>query len=434
MTTQELLKSKQEQRATALAEVRSFGEKVENQTWKEETDPAALAAVQARAVSLENEIRALQAKVDADEAEARANSQKPPVTAPGIVTQRGDNKADARKEFRLLEAIGQIVNDNRLSGLYEEMAKEAKSEARAANISNMGGNLQIPSWIMRDMNVTTPADGGFTVQTDVNGLIPLLDPFPVVARMGVTMLPGLVGNQDFPRVSTGATATWKTENTTADETTPQLDRVQMSPNRLTAYTDVSRQLIIQAQNVAIENMTRAELTQAVSNALDIAFLNGAGGSEPSGLIGTSGVNTVTFQAAADWAKLVQMETEVASDNANAGTLGYLFHTRVMGALKTKERTSSNGIYLAQGRNNGENEVNGYTARTSTLVPSSGGTYYGFYGDWRQAMIGQWGGVDLMINPYTKAKEALVEMVINSYWDVGIRQPSAFTVGIGIHPS
>jgi len=438
MTTQELLKSKQEQRATALAEVRSFGEKVEAQTWNDATDAPALDSAQKRVASLENEIRALQAKVEADEIEARANATKPAITAPGIVTSRGDDRQTVAREFRLLKAINELSKPGgQLTGLEREMFQDAEKEARANGVSTTG-NLLIPNWLanagkeQRAMSAGTTTEGGYTVQTDIGPLIALLDPMPVVRRMGARFLTGLQGNIDFPRNDAGVTAAWETETGAANALSPTFDRVQVAPNRLAGYTDISKQILIQS-TIGMENFVRDRLNQGVSNALDTAALSGNGGNI-TGLNSEASVNSVTFEAAATWAKLVEMETLVAADDANFGTLRYLFHPSVMGALKTKERTSTNGIYLAQGANNGTNEVNGYTANTSTLVPSGGGTYYGYYGNWAKMMICQWGGLDILVDPYTQATTGTVRVVTNSYWDVAVEHGQAFTKGVGIHPS
>jgi HK97 family phage major capsid protein len=366
------------------------------------------------------------------------NPEKEGAKAPAIVTSRGDKRSKAASEFRLIKALNELSSPGgQLTGLELEMAQEARQEARENGI-RLSGNLNIPSWLagagneQRIMTAGTTTEGGYTVQTDIGRLIPLLDPHPIVRRMGATFLTGLSGNIDFPRNDAGAAAAWETETGAANVTSPTFDRVQMAPNRLAAYTDVSRQVMIQS-TIDMENFVRNRLNQAVANALDVAALSGNAGNI-AGLISESGVNTVTFAASPTWAKLVQMETEVAADDADFGTLRYLFHPRIAGILKTNERTSTNGIYLMNGPNNGSGQVNGYTTNISSQVPTAAGSYYGFFGNWAKMLIGQWGGLDILVDPYTQATTGTVRIVTNSYWDVAVEHGQAFTVAISMHAS
>ena len=116
-----------------------------------------------------------------------------------------------------------------------------EAEKKPAPWADHDGNLFIPSFFMekRDMVAGSTTAGGYTIQTDIGGLIPLLDPRPVVRRMGATFLTGLTRKHRLSGNNAGAMATWDTEVATAPKLAPTFDRVQMSPNRLAAFTDIS---------------------------------------------------------------------------------------------------------------------------------------------------------------------------------------------------
>ena len=87
------------------------------------------------------------------------------------------------------------------------------------------------------------------------------------------------------------------------------------------------------------------------------------------------------------------------------------------------------MYLWDQRDSG---LNGYNAEVSTNVPSDldKGTSTGvchamIFGNWEDLLIGQWGGLDLVVDPYTKAKNAQIELVVNSWWDIAVRHPESF---------
>ena len=50
------------------------------------------------------------------------------------------------------------------------------------------------------------------------------------------------------------------------------------------------------------------------------------------------------------------------------------------------------------------------------------------GDFSNLAIGQWGVVDLTIDPYSKAAEGLVRIVVNAYFDAKVLRSNAFAYG------
>jgi predicted enzyme involved in methoxymalonyl-ACP biosynthesis len=39
----------------------------------------------------------------------------------------------------------------------------------------------------------------------------------------------------------------------------------------------------------------------------------------------------------------------------------------------------------------------------------------------------WGGLEIIVNPYTKGKAGITEFIVNSYSDFAVLQPNAFVV-------
>jgi hypothetical protein len=80
---------------------------------------------------------------------------------------------------------------------------------------------------------------------------------------------------------------------------------------------------------------------------------------------------------------------------------------------------------------GEGMLNGYRARVSTLVPSnltkgSGSNLHAvLFGNWSELIVAQWAGIDLVVDPYSSAKNALVTLVINSWWDIAVKHAASF---------
>jgi HK97 family phage major capsid protein len=392
------------------------------------------------AASIEREemIEAEELRMANDAAKKRSNED-----VRRVVTKESE-EVRAAKDFRLIGqdgAINQLLTRGRLEGLAAEVHEEGTREARQAGL-NATGNLTIPKAFVRsagkekrDLNVTTTTEGGFTVQTEVGELIPFLNPRLVTEALGATFFTGLSSNIDFPRNDADSTAVWEGENTANDETTPTFDRIQLSPNRLGAFTDISKQLLVQS-TVDVENFVRNSLSVAIANALDTAAINGSGQSnQPTGILNTSGIGSValgTDGGAISFKSIVDLETEVAAAKADFGNLAYLTTPGVRGYLKTAEKATGTAQFVYMDSTvPGEGMLNGYRARVSTLVPSSltkgnGSNLHAvLFGNWSELIVAQWAGIDLVVDPYTSAKNALVTLVINSWWDIAVKHAASF---------
>ena len=396
-----------------------------------------------KAVSLKGEIENLDTDIELAEAAEAEEMRK----AQTVVRSRPAQKtpeAKASEQYSFMRAIRMAASGKALDGIEAEMSQEAEKEFRASGITPTG-NLFIPSMLTkrgmerRDMTAGTTTQGGYTVPTTLGDLIPFLDPRLAVLNAGATLLTGLTGNIDFPRNDAAATAVWEGENDPNAETSPTFDRIQMSPNRLGAYTDISKQLMVQS-SIDVENFVRNRLNEAINRALDYALINGDGATQLiTGVLNTSGIGSVacgTDGGPLTWGKIVDLETEVAVDNADFGSLAYLTTPGVRGYLKKTEKASGTAQFVwmdgaAPASGPRVDALNGYRAFVSTQVPSNltkgTGTnlHAVLFGNFNELIVGQWAGLDVVVDPYTSSKNALVTIVVNSWWDAALRHAASF---------
>lgn len=334
-------------------------------------------------------------------------------------------------QYSLLRAINRASTGKPLDGLEAEMHQQAEQEARAIGLQT-SGNIQIPGMIRRDMTAGTTTAGGHTVPTDLGALIPILEPKLMVEAMGATMLTGLTGNLDLPRNDADAAATWEGENDANAETSPTFDKISLTPKRLGAFTDISKQLMVQS-SISVEQFIRQRLNFAVASALDSAAINGSGSAPiPRGILNVSGIGDVvggTNGATPDWADIVDLESQLTIDNADLGRLGYLTTPGIRGYLKKTLLDAGSGQFIWPVNST---EINGYNIMTSTQVPSTltkgsadGICHAIIFGNWADLIIAQWGGYDLVVDPYSNSKNAIVTLVVNSWWDTAVRHPESF---------
>ena len=287
----------------------------------------------------------------------------------------------------------------------------------------------------RDFNVGTAGEAGNLVQTTVDASMwtDVLRPSMVMAGLGMTMLPGLTGNVAVPRKTVAGTLATLTEVAAATETQPTTALPTLSPKRISAFVEPSKQSIIQSV-IGIEAMLRQDLLDGAGVLLENQGINGSGTSPNArGIRNVSGIGSVvggTNGLALSWPLIVALETAVANANANSGTrAGYLVNTRTRGSAKTTQR----GTNLAFCWDNGNEPLNGYRAAVTNNVPSnlvkgSSGAVCSsavFSSDWSMFVMGLFGGLDVTVDPYTLATTGQIRITLSQFFDFLCRQPGAF---------
>jgi len=298
-----------------------------------------------------------------------------------------------------------------------------------------GLGFRIPNDVVvhkRALGTATGSAGGFTVDTEVLGtsLIELLRNQTLVAELGARQLSGLTGNIAIPRQSGGATAYWLPPNgavTASDQTFAQLGLV---PHRLVADTAYDKELLNQS-SISIEAFVREDLMRILAIEKDRAALFGLGSAgQPLGIANVTGIGSVSFSAAATWAKIVSFETKVAQANALLGKMAYLTSPGVRGVWKTATKIASSqySSFLWDTGANGSGMVNGYRAEATNQILSTG-TYADrvFFGNWADLILADWAGIDVVVNPYTLAKNGQIEVTITLWTDNGVRHAASFAL-------
>ena len=285
----------------------------------------------------------------------------------------------------------------------------------------------------RDLLSGTPTAGGNTVATDLlsDNFIELLRNRMVLRAAGATMLGDLSGNGAIPRQSGGATSYWVAENDAPTESQQTVDQVTLTPKTVGAFTDYSRRLLRQS-SIDVEAFVRGDLSAVGALAIDRAGFHGLGSSnQPTGIALTSGSGSVAGGPnglAPTWGHMVSVETEVAIDNADLGRLAYITNAKVRGKLKQTPRVSGQDRMIW----NDDNTLNGYATFTTNQVRSDldKGTSTGvcsaaFFGNWADLLIGMWGGLDILVDPYTGSTAGTVRVVALQDVDVAVRHPESF---------
>ncbi|MBT9134424.1 MAG: hypothetical protein DDT38_01158 [Firmicutes bacterium] len=338
------------------------------------------------------------------------------------------------RSYSLLRAIRAAASGDWSQAGFE---REASDEvAKRLNRSPRG--FFVPTDAMaekRDMVKGTSIHGGFLVETGVHSasFIDMLRNRMVVRRAGATVLSGLVGDVTIPRQTGGATAFWVAESGAPAETRQSVDQVALSPKTVGAWTDISRKLMLQS-SIDAETFVRNDLATTVAIAIDFAALHGTGAAnEPRGVASTAGIGVVVGGAngaVPTWAHVVGLETAVSIANADVGNLSYITNARVRGRMKQTQKLATTDSVMLWDAN--ASPLNGYPVHVtqqvlSNLVRGSGtGLSAIFFGNWADLIIGYWGTLDILVDPYTGGTAGTVRAIVLQDVDVAIRRPASFS--------
>jgi HK97 family phage major capsid protein len=326
------------------------------------------------------------------------------------------------KRFSILKAINAMANptDRRAQ---EEAAFEFECSRAAGEIygKTAQGVLLPPevlaNWSQRDLNASD--DAGLIGQDFRGGdFIDVLRNSSAVMQ-NATILNGLSGDVKIPKKTAASTAAFiSSEGGAAGESEMTIGSVTMSPKTLGAFTDVTRQLMLQS-SLDVENLIRNDLAGSMAVAIDNAALEGSGSSgNPTGITNTTGINTVSLSSAAapTFAEMVSMESAVAVDNALLGGLVYIVHPTNAGTLKTTTKDSGSGQFVYQ---NGE--INGYPVVVSAQLTANNYVF----GNMQDLLVGMFGGLDIVVDPYSNSTSGTVRVVALQSTDVNVRHAVSF---------
>lgn len=317
------------------------------------------------------------------------------------------------EKFSLLKTINDIANNKQVDERASEVISAGVAEMRKSG-QNYGGQIVLPMEYRTDgdqVAATVATYGQENVPEDKMGILEPLRASMVLVQAGATYMNGLVGDVSIP-VYSGSQVGWKGEVDAAAKGNGTFSEVTLSPKRLTAYIDITKQFLAQDSNAA-EAMLQRDIVNALSNKLEATILGSDAGSttQPAGIF-----NGVTAETAAiTYAGIVGMETTLESKNVS-GDIKFIISPSAKADLKTTLKSSGVAGYLME-----DDEMNGYEVLSTSNVAGKGVVM----GNFNDYVIGQWGGIDLTVDPYTQAANGCIRLVINAYFDAKPRRADAF---------
>lgn len=305
------------------------------------------------------------------------------------------------KRFSFIKAINAVANNQHLDEVNAAVVNEGIKMMRNAGLS-FGGQIQIPVGEVRAAFTDTTGNGSEIVATEVFDIVSPLRAKNVLVQAGAKFLTGLVGDVKIPVMGANS-VDWATETGAASDGAGGFADVTLTPKRLTAYVEISKQLLTQ-DSVDVENAIRQDLINAINSKLEETILGSAAGtaSKPAGMFN----GKTTVKSATTMAKIAEVEAGVEAKGVYGDTK-WIVSPSFKSALRAVGKTGngSNPIYM-----------NGEIDGTPALSTGNVGAGLAVYGDFSNLAIGHWGAVDVTVDPYTQAKNGKIVLVVNTYFD------------------
>ena len=334
------------------------------------------------------------------------------------------NEPKEVRNFSFFKAVNDFTN-GKLDGVEREMHEEAVNEARSAGRSING--LGIPSFMLESRADVTQG-GSAIAPTNVLGFADAMREASVFDKVGANILTGLSANTTIP-VAGASTVEWEGENDLAANGGAEFGKVELTPTRLASYVNISKQLLLQ-NGAAAEQAIIRDLGRATAQKMDAAIFSTASVTGAPASLGALATSEITESALSNLASImldfVTAEAKLAEVGGLEGNLAYVASPALMAQLKQSAQVAAVNAGM-QG-----SLINGYpTFFTNGCTKDPGVSGDFFFGDFSKLYMGMFGGLDIMVDPYSVAVNGQTRLVLNQYMDWGVSDGAGFVKAVSL---
>lgn len=344
-------------------------------------------------------------EVDKVEEEETTDTEKEETRNKKFINTRNKMK----QRFSLLKAIKAVAENRSIDDITAAVNNAGMKEMRKAGLNTIG-QIYLPT---EKRAVSVATEGVDVVATDLYDIIEPLRAKNVLLNAGAKFYTGLSNNVQLP-VMTGANVGWAGEVGEVAGNTA-FDNVQLTPKRLTAFVDISKMLLAQ-DSIGVENAIRMDLINAINSKLEATIL-GSGAKTPGSPAGMFNGKTPT--KVTDFEGLVSLEALVEEKNV-LGDIAYIASPSAKASFRNMMKGSKGTAQLAY--------IDSSLDGTPVYSTSNVAAKQFIVGDFSNLAIGQFGGIDITVDPFSKASAGMVRLVVNAYFDATMIRPEAFQFG------
>ena len=315
-----------------------------------------------------------------------------------------------KQRFSLLKAIKAVAENRNVDDITAAVNNAGIKEMRKAGLNTIG-QIYLPT---EKRAVSVATEGVDVVATDLYDIIEPLRAKNVLLNAGAKFYTGLSNNVQLP-VMTGANVGWAGEVGEAADGGTSFGNVQLTPKRLTAFVDISKMLLAQ-DSIGVENAIRMDLINAINSKLEATILGKEAktADRPAGMFNGKTPTKVT-----DFEGIVGLEALVEEKNV-LGDIAYIASPSAKASFRNMMKGSKGTAQLAY--------IDSSLDGTPVYSTSNVAAKQFIVGDFSSLAIGQFGGIDITVDPFSKASAGMVRLVVNAYFDATMIRPEAFQFG------
>ena len=313
-----------------------------------------------------------------------------------------ENTPKEVRDYSFQDAM-KAAYSGKLEGLVKEMDTEARREARYTG--QMYKGIAIPSSVLEARAITTSNVNevetmSFTDQLEAN---------LVLASAGSNFYSGIT-NMKFPVIS-GITSTFVGETGGSVSAAGSASSLTLSPQKCISIVEISAEAM--TQNAGVEAAIRRNMAASVAAQLEKNLLGAADNSDggPQSIFADAADGGATLDAAA----LLAMESTVLGNNVPllGGRFAYLCNSDALAVIKGLAQVASvSPIY-----DNRDKTINSYFSFVSSNVGNKTSNFDNvLFGDFSRVHIAQFGGLDVLFDPFTSAASGVGRLIATSLVD------------------
>jgi HK97 family phage major capsid protein len=314
----------------------------------------------------------------------------------------GTNNSKEIRDYSFQDAMKAAVTGN-----VEGLVKEMDAEARRENPGQIYKGIGIPHSVLNARAAVTTAASS---PTDVQSFTDQLNANLVLTSAGANLYTG-VADAKFPIVQS-ISSSFVAEDSGSDvSASGSTTSMSLTPHKLISVVDMSAEAM--TQNPGLEGAIRRNMAANIASTWENALLAASDVSGAPQSIFADATATSTDVNAADF---IGLEVGVLGNNIplEGSRMAYLFDKDAYASIRELLQTTG----VAPLWNPVNKELNNYFGFFSTNV-GSGGTAnkaHAIFGDFSRVHLAQFGGLDLLFDPYTKSRQGLGTLIATTLVD------------------
>ena len=316
-----------------------------------------------------------------------------------IASQTNPESEALKKRYNVAKAIRQASQGN-LDGLEREMHQEAEKEVR--HLSGVVGNLYIPSMLISRANEETKTTGlsaGHIPLGVAPGAFSVAK--PLYMELGCTVYENLVaGKLDIP-FSKGSTVALVAEEGATGQNVPTKTKGTLTASRYHAWQKYTQEYL--AESAVLDSLI-GDWIASVDRGIGSAAINAAVAANVM-----AGFGTADAGAALTWDGLLAILAAI--DHSDAVSENLVMSKQLFYKLAGTPKVAGDARMILEGGAGGmKGNVFGINAHGTPFLPVQAATKYGIvYGDFKQVYVGTWGGIQLLVDPFTSSDNGYVKV-------------------------